>query len=292
MSSCADIGTNGGVLCTLPVATFPLVDFDCVLSASDMETLMSGGTYLNVHTATYGSGMGCASAGGIASEPATEWSHGSEATCAGEIRGQLIPSNRFSGSSFFTTSASGAGSVPPTTSTAKGSSVVLVSDDGSTALVYGGITGAYLVRGTAACCSAPSLLSLCRHCRRPHRTDGRTHPRPGERDLECRRAGGTPRRYVTVLYSTLIRPAALHSFTLLFCRNTVLRMAPSRKDHDGSAVYCAAMWCTGRFLLCTPRCCLGSRHQRAFHQHGVPECPHSREPCRRDTRTVCRCVPC
>jgi hypothetical protein len=63
--------------------------------------------------------------------------------------------------------------------------VVLVSSDGSTALVYGGLTGASRVRG-AACCS--TLLSLCRHCRRPHRADGRTHPRPRRRSLECRRA--------------------------------------------------------------------------------------------------------
>jgi hypothetical protein len=48
---CAAAGTAGGVLCGLPVASWPLVGFDCEIGASAVATVLSGGTYFNVHTA-------------------------------------------------------------------------------------------------------------------------------------------------------------------------------------------------------------------------------------------------
>jgi hypothetical protein len=39
------------VLCGLPVASWPLVGFDCEIGASAVATVLSGGTYFNVHTA-------------------------------------------------------------------------------------------------------------------------------------------------------------------------------------------------------------------------------------------------
>ncbi len=47
----AAAGTAGGVLCGLPVASWPLVGFDCEIGASAVATVLSGGTYFNVHTA-------------------------------------------------------------------------------------------------------------------------------------------------------------------------------------------------------------------------------------------------
>jgi hypothetical protein len=57
MHLCAAAGTAGGVLCGLPVASWPLVGFDCEIGASAVATVLSGGTYFNVHTAANAGGV-------------------------------------------------------------------------------------------------------------------------------------------------------------------------------------------------------------------------------------------
>jgi hypothetical protein len=62
-------------------------------------------------------------------------------TIAGELRGQIVTSTMFSSGVMYSASATGAGGVPSTPSTATGSSYVVLSNDNSVGLMFGGFKG-------------------------------------------------------------------------------------------------------------------------------------------------------
>ena len=62
----SDPGSNGDVICTLPVGSF--VNATCTLTPSQMTSLTSGGVYFNIHTSQNGGGMGVGDRGSVGCE--------------------------------------------------------------------------------------------------------------------------------------------------------------------------------------------------------------------------------